>query len=493
MIKFSKIFCTIPFHFTNNYNQIITEIKASGVWSPQDIITGENDLYDYIANLIGKEEDGTQEEMQIAYSWILHTDFLPKDSKGASIDFVIVEKDKHIPWNMEQLGLIVFKNGIAILWYQIKPKSARISLEDIELLQYKIKEFSYDNIFVQFNEAWSIELKEKVQAEADLILLEEIPKPDKKDKNRAKDSKEKESLPIRLIYGKATDFFTTYISPLLDKFEEKDYFATQKIGPKKDIIVPDRSIIFSVAYEMVSNFTEDYFYQNAYLMGRVYKNSYKMAPGEKQSNFYRGFADSIWYASREGCANFLCTEEENLFYSGTYKGRIDTYFYVYLLCLGQYYSLLQLTKEVAELSTDEKKYKDSDEPINQMIDKIRVFNLKNNYSQVGHLTPHNEFYEYLQNRLGINTVQKELEVELQSLYDMIERKSSIRQANNYKVITIIGGIFVVLQAFINVAAMYGSAMSKEWGYFIFATIGCIVLAILGVILWLIDRNKHRKK
>ena len=86
-------------------------------------------------------------------------------------------------------------------------------------------------------------------------------------------------------------------------------------------------------------------------------------------------------------------------------------------------------------------------------------------------------------------MQDELEVELQALFEMIERKKTIKQEKNSRVLTIIGGIFVVLQAFINVAAMYNSVISKDWGYFAFATIGCMALAILGVIIWLMGRMK----
>ena len=76
---------------------------------------------------------------------------------------------------------------------------------------------------------------------------------------------------------------------------------------------------------------------------------------------------------------------------------------------------------------------------------------------------------------------------MQALFEMIDRKKSIKQEKNRKVLSIIGGIFVVLQAFINIAAMYNSAMDKDWGYFAFATIGCFTLAVLGVIIWLVDR------
>ena len=72
---------------------------------------------------------------------------------------------------------------------------------------------------------------------------------------------------------------------------------------------------------------------------------------------------------------------------------------------------------------------------------------------------------------------------------MIEKKKTIKQEKNNRVITIIGGIFVVLQAFINVAAMYDSVISKDWGYFAFATAGSFVLVVLGIIIWLIGRIK----
>lgn len=178
---------------------------------------------------------------------------------------------------------------------------------------------------------------------------------------------------------------------------------------------------------------------------------------------------------------------EQEFYKSGYEGRLNTYYYIYLLCLGQYYSLLQLAHKVSVLPTNESMYSSKNNILESMMEQIHIFNLKNNYSQVGHLTQHNEFYEYLQNRLGINKMQEELEVELQALFEMIDRKKTIKQEKNNRVLTIIGGIFVVLQAFINVAAMYNSAISRDWGYFAFATIGCFALAILGVIIWLFGR------
>jgi hypothetical protein len=44
-----------------------------------------------------------------------------------------------------------------------------------------------------------------------------------------------------------------------------------------------------------------------------------------------------------------------------------------LLCLGQYYSLLQLAQEVSTLPTDEKTYSRRNNVLEKMMDKIHIF------------------------------------------------------------------------------------------------------------------------
>lgn len=434
MIRNNELIFVVPFHFKNEYKKIESELDNDSSWIAQNIITGENDLFNYISSLVAT----TVDDNSIARSWSLK-----KEVVGET---VYKKKKLEYPWKVNSVGLVVYKTNIAILWYKVDimiPENQDVSCEEILQYVYALKEYSYKGV----------------------------------------DFKIVNNEPVKI-----NRFYEDFILPLIANFEIDDFYANRWIN-NKTLLIPDRALVFSSVYEIGNVDIEEHLYQNSYHFGRAYDTSYKMSPLEINNNFYRGFEDSIWYTSREGCNNYLCTREENKFYSGTYLERIDTYFYLYVLCLGQYYSLLELAHKVSALSTDENKYSSRNSILEEMIDQIHIFNLKNNYSQVGHLTQHNEFYEYLQNRLGINKMQEELEVELQALFEMIERKKTIKQEKNNRVLTIIGGIFVVLQAFVNVAAMYSSAISKEWGYFAFATIGFFALAILGAIIWLFGRIK----
>jgi hypothetical protein len=111
----------------------------------------------------------------------------------------------------------------------------------------------------------------------------------------------------------------------------------------------------------------------AFHFGRTYKSTYEMTSNYREQDFYEPFDDSIWYASLEGCGNYTGTTREKEFYKSGYKGRLNTYYYIYLLCLGQYYSLLQLAQEVSTLPTYEKTYSRRNNVLEKMMDKIHIF------------------------------------------------------------------------------------------------------------------------
>ena len=467
MIEKSMLRFTIPFHISAknmNKNNIFLALKSSG-WKQEPIVQGENDLYDYITELVN---DSVVND--VASSWKLPKELYIKNR------YVTRVEGHEIDWNLEQIGLVIFSTGVGILWYEIGIKK----LDDfahVMDIAYALKELARgprENNFIKF--------KIPVTGEDDAKIVE-------LESDESYQITEKINTPQGLVVKglRKIELFNDVLHGFISGIEIDSYFANRV---HNNDICPDRAIPFSWIYEISGTDNSDEL-DKTFHLGRAYKSSYDMSSRIDESDFYIPFDDSVWYASLEGCANYTSPNREKSFYTGGYETRLNTYFYIYILCLGQYYSLLQLAHEVSVLPTDESKYSSKDDRLEKLLDKIHVFNLKNNYSQVGHLTQHNEFYEYLQKRLGINKMQQELEVELQALFEMIERKKTIKQAKNYQVLSIIGGIFVVLQAFINVAAMYGSAINGEWGYFVFATVGCVILAIIGVLIWLMTLIKNR--
>lgn len=459
MIRFA-----IPFHLSN-YSELnglnCKKLEDNG-WEKNHIVSGENDLYDYITNLINGEKNSS-----IATSWTIRKQPYLKGNYETQLS------EKIIKWRISDMGLLIFKTEVGILWYEIQADD----IENINQLYdfvYSIKELSYSGKIIT-SRVRSIPVESENCKEVEIIKNNPKIK-----KTKFRSTKEGIILQVKEEIALYLDVIMPLISPL-----KIDSFFSNRV--KKEQLCPDRAMAFLWFHEQ-KTLQDDVNCKNiAFHLGRNYKSSYEMSSKIKDEDFYIPFEDSIWYGSLEGCANYTCPLEEKQFYNDGYKGRLDTYYYLYLLCLGQYYSLLELAQEVSVLPISEQMYSSKNNILEDMLDKIHIFNLKNNYSQVGHLTQHNEFYEYLQKRLGINRMQEELEIELQALFEMIDRKKTIKQEKNRKVLTIIGGIFVVLQAFVNVAAMYSSVIEGDWGYFFFAMSGCLVLCVVGLILWLLDR------
>ena len=468
MIRQNMLRYTVPFHTSDGNNLIYSSLKNMG-WEQKHIVQGENDLYDYIVNLMNERP-----ENDVASSWQLPKDFYIKKR------FVTRLEQQDIVWNINQMGLVLFTTGVGILWYEIDISKLN-QFEQIMDISYTLKELTRgerENNYIQFSELVKSEKNikiEKLKNDESVII------------DKVLDTKQG-----AVVKGiKKINFFSDILQKFIPNIQIDSYFANRM---HEGEIRPDRAIPFSWVYECSENHNEDVQeYDKVFHLGRAYKSSYDMSSKVDKYDFYEPFNDSVWYASLEGCANYVYPTIGKSFYDGGYRGRLDMYFYLYILCLGQYYSLLQLAQEVSTLPTEKLQFMLDDNQLESLLDKIHIFNLKNNYSQVGHFTQHNEFYEYVQRKLGINKMQQELEVELQTLFEMIERKKMILQERKYKVLSIIGGIFVVLQAFINVAAMYASAQAGDWGYFVFATVGCIILAAIGVFMWILWWNRSKKK
>lgn len=430
----------LPFHFTNEISNLEDYFQQHKKWKKESIITGENDLYDYITNLM----DLTSKKMQdkaVGNSWKWD------DCGSFNKDTYLVkvkEGEEELIWKLKKVGIVLFDTQIGLLWYEIQ-----VEVDAVEVLHR----------FTNF--------------------IKEL---QRKGKHYRKSSGDKEWKEILL--------FNDVLQIYLEEIEIDSYFANRH--NKEGGIVPDRSIMFEWLLDEGSPKEEEKVLQNAFLLGHCYNQNYSMPKEINKSEFYRPFEDSIWYASLEGCANYVFPEENKVFYSGGYKTRLNTYFYLFLLNLGQYYSLLQLGTEVAELSTDDKKYSPTDTSLEELLDKIHIFNLKYMYSQVSHLTQHNEYNQYLRRRFFINEMHAELESELKILHAMIARKQEEKNAKIAKVFAVISGGFVFAEVTASVNQLvetYYGVPFKEWWLKLVLSLGgpvtigiviCFVLCVMKV-------------
>lgn len=435
----------------------------------------ENDLYEYIIDLMN-DDNKTGINNDIASSY-----FYSNQKYYQKRKYTLEMNEEEYHFNVVTVGAVVFTTNVVILWYELVFKGKISSEEKIEIID-ALKEFNYTK-------------KSKL-----ICCIEDVPFTDSinieelKENKQVKVIKEKditiEGVDTTLItYSKEIKPFGI-IEDILAEFDVDSFFVKRRHKTKDNCnkeILPDRAIPFSYVCDIEKN--EDIMSRKnmAWHLGRGYKSTYLMSNQISDDDFMVPFEDSIWYACLEGCSNYCTPHEENSFLGKPdyYKVRINSYFYLYVLCLGQYYSLLQFAQEVSALPTTVKGYENGKYNLEEMCERIRVFNLKNNFSQVGHLTQHNDFYKYLQKRLGVNELQNELQVELQEIYEVIKHKQDKKKERRYRVLSIIAGIYAVLQAFVNVAAMYESATTGNKEYFIFASTGCVLMAIMGVVIWLV--------
>lgn len=485
MIKDKLLRYAIPFHFTNyqsirdtNFEVQEKNGEKKSNWKRKSIISGENDLYDYIVNLM-KEDDGRA----VGASW----EWKDKNTLSKPTYCTKVENET-IDWRLVKLGTVLFDMGVGFLWYEIEIKTELCDVETLHEFSYILKELSRgekQETFLRFSckEETLEKTVEQMRNDAAISIEEEL--------------ETKDGL---IIKGKKhISFFENVLSPFLDGICIDSYFANRKNSA--GVLLPDRSIPFIWVLNNPEILEEQKVFSTVFRLGRCYNKQYSMPQKTNEANFYRPFEDSIWCTSLEGCANFVFPKEKKEFYSGGYKSRLDTYFYLFILNLGQYYSLLQLGTEVAELPTDDKKYSLRNTILEDMLDKIHVFNLKNMYSQVGHFTQHNEFNSYLRRRFSVNEMHYELEAELKILRDMIERKKEEKKARRTRILTIISGVFVFAEvvASVNqvVETYYGEPVISLWIRGGISVAIVFAIAVIGCIFWLlfsrVDRALDKKE
>lgn len=438
----------IPFHL-NNYRSLKKEnfksLSLSG-WKEESIVYGEKDLYTYVLDLVSKEG-----ENQIGSSWMLKKDncFQKK--------YVVKIENKSIYWCFKQVGLILFDTEIGILWYQIENKGEFEDLGELQKFLHEVKELSrgkkgkiYECVSVlkkDYDNNQTMENSYNIQTKNGIIVKGEI----------------------------KVCFFEEILKHFLGEIKVDTFFVDRVF--EKEKVYPDKAISFLWVLDKPHEIQQSEIEECAFRLGRCYTESYSMDKGNEGSKFFKPFDDSIWYVSLEGCANYIVPSKEKKFYLQGYKGKLCNYFYLFLLCIGQYYALILLTQKSIDLSLIEKKEIHRSNYLEKLLYTMRIFSIKMNYSQVGSITQYNEFYKYVRVQLNIEQMNKEQERNLQWLYEMNEQKRAVQKVKMYKCFSIISGLFVIVELFCNLLQNSSVLLGNPY-----KNIDKIYRSILGVVI-----------
>ena len=274
-----------------------------------------------------------------------------------------------------------------------------------------------------------------------------------------------------------------------------------------EILKPDKAVIFSWIHSDANNeadrktvlFRLSHGYTDKYRPTEMFINNDK--------EICQPFIDSYWCMHQEGCANL--TFDDNSFYvGGGYAERLNTYFFLYILSLSQYYGLLINAQNISRLPSNIEDYERVETyiKIRNHLAMENLFFLKNIYNQVSHVSHQNEVYAYMQDRLNIAELYRELSDELAAMHRLLEekhkeqqkireKKEELRQkrmANRLSFITVAGAIFVIVDLISNAFSIAESSGIGLLAVLLAITL-CAVIAFILIHIYQIIQERTEEE
>lgn len=362
-----------------------------GRWMEDTVWRGEHDLYEYVLGSFnaGGGSDPSNIGVMLCYESgkesIKRFEYHSKSGNSYSFD-------------IRDMGLDLFMSGVGLLWYEVGgPLSDTGDYPDISELigfEYAFKELNYDT-------------NRKVFIDAD---------------------------------GSGPFMMGDWIARLLQPILPGVRFAAKRRNvlydendAKSPVFVPDKSLMYN--YMAYSGDDPQDGLRAAYYLTKGYKDTHSM-PSGFEGKLYRPFANVICYACTEGAGYYaLATEENRTFFTGGMAGRyMGDYFVMYLLILNIHYSLISYAARIdEELPADISAYMTSDvlgleKKVTRLMMEINLFLTKNVRATVSHIGHHNEFFDYLGERMGIDKSIEAIRQGIYSLQDVLNDMVRTEQA-----------------------------------------------------------------
>lgn len=547
MILNSLFYHVIAFRFEEDYEALRKKIPA--FWEPAPLITGENDVYSHVAGLIEPAAKGTvlagenrplgvsleyreNAAGDAAGSPAGNTAENPAgDKAGVSLSggHDLAFKDRVAVWTIEKAGLVLFHGGLGFFWFRPKYESLYVKISeesgkeasggggkvyfcarkpfteaDILDANNALKEYSYSRAkasrYVLVEEEAA---DESVTAPAEAGSRPAGDAPGEAGSRPAGDaSAEAGSRPagdapaeagqagrrvIREVDPGSFRVFRDMFVPLVSSWISVETFFADRKTAKGDIF-PDKARLFSFLH------LEEEDREHRALLIRLakgYNNNYMPRPEMPESGqfgIYRPFDNSCWYAAQEGVANLTFGPKGSFFSTGNYRKRLETYFFIFILILMQYCGMLSHAARVGELpsSARELTKRKNMRKIQEYLEEENIFYLKNMFSQVSHITQHNEFYSYAQRRMQIPEMEKELREELDSMDHMLNRKVEREREGKINLAGLLAGVFIFVELVSNVFQIVTQDVSSL-PFAIWRTVyGCLIVLAFGLAVWFIS-------
>ncbi len=448
----------VPFKFEGAFEDALRKIeeqkeikknKVRKLWERRKNEKGgaESDLYGYIRDEFHFLDDDTMlSGEKLGAEWIFWRSDEASGKDGQRIKELLyypegLKKKKNdkaeeweIPesWNVtvSNLGLILFRNGLGMVWYELKVPQIGIRSDQLKIFQNVIRELSRSMPSV----VWE---KQREEPDYGIVLNER-------------------------------KGFKTFITPFsfgnwindVVGFLNINYLAERKNlysnmvknnmnmlkGLKNEVVkkeesvknnypfAPDKAILFSyVSFGQNEECDlQNDKYSLVYHITNGYKDSYHYSD-EMTNEIKCPFEDAYWYATQEGAAYLVWPSDDNKeVFKSLIPSKVRTdYFTLYLKVLYQSFSLLLYAEKIqTNISAINEKYTVAplDKRITDLFGEINLFLTKSMATSVSHIHHQSEFYVYIKKQLRIQEDVESVTAGLNAL-DAIQREQRQSEEN----------------------------------------------------------------
>lgn len=449
----------IPFTF-QNYQKLYNTLKNSEDWAITNVLQQqEQDVYSFILNSFSTQESETHP----GSAWLLSP--YEKDGRLPVLSYH-AKDDVPLKLSITEAGLFLFQSCVGFFWYEIQMGKSITPTKLIEI-QNQIKELNrhanIEHFFLisEENIRFTFEKEALLEQEPEntrcfycktpypcYIKWSDIIHVDSSENTAADSLLSYEDLePVRFYPDHKTGNYG-FVCNRLQKFTLGNWIASLLYALSPNILfftekknclcslpslseyssypakVPDRALLFTYAvFDLTQTDagSELLFLESAFNLTNGYKESYEMNT-HIESDMYRPFQNTIWYATREGCGYYVKTEENaSDFFRHNMKQKImNDYFILYVILLYQSYSLLRFSKLTVEnLSAVSDTYTSDPGRHIKILQKlnceINTFLVKGIHTSVSSVNHQNLFFHYVMQALHIESDIKSVTLGLDAL------------------------------------------------------------------------------
>ncbi len=402
--------------------------------------------------------------------------------------------DRRYSIDITRCGVYLHKNGLGILWYEVKPhNSITNDVNTLYRFQNTFKELTIHNNPFKWQTAqrkkqeFSKESGEKritVNSEEIISLAADF------GLDMTGKFPEKgivlENGKVIIEYTEHSEFHQgLWINELLNGLDNL-HFMPERYKGENRIPIPDKALLCN--YTLFSADSDEERMDYMFRMTSGYSESYNRIDNIDE-NCFIPFKNTWWYAKQEGIGQYVLIDDNpkrTAFHRDLAIKRMENYCYLYVLVLQQHYSLLEYSKRIGNLSTVAKNGKKHLKELHSCVDDMNIFFMKNTFPGISHISHQNSVYRYLRDIYDINEFFDETKNGLEAVTEMYEKYREERTSDRLFLCTIIGAVFVIAETLINfkeLVLMTGMGTENSISQWIGIAVLLVISVIAALIVW----------